>query len=126
VKAAVRDVAAALSREIRLVIARDPGLCQAIGDPDRLLPPITVESMESTDWASATFVGQHHRLELRIDSDGSDPALAVARLSVLLVAAEIELTGHFVAEIAVVGAEIADRSHGHSLSVVVEALTIED
>jgi hypothetical protein len=108
---------------------------------------VFVESAVSEDWASATFVGQRHRIEVRLDpgfdqssstdgtatdagrdaADGAvaDAALmtAVTQIAATIGEAEIDVTGHFVAEIAVVSFE---PRHGGAVQLTFEALTLLD
>ncbi len=133
---------------------------------------IIVEAATSEDWASATYVGQRHWLELRLETvfggdreardsgehasanaethlrnvpeidprfrgdDGSpkcDPApaarqsvgaalaVAAARVGAMIGEAEIEVPGHFVADIAVVASTLLDSG---AVRLTLEALTL--
>lgn len=108
---------------------------------------VVVEAAVSNDWASATFIGQQHWFELRLEPDfaesvnavdmssrrdgggrpiadtGTNAALtaAVARLSAAIGDVEIEMAGSFVADIAVVGTCLLD---GGAVRLTLEALTL--
>lgn len=71
---------------------------------------------ESRAWASATFDGARHRLEL------AGPAAAVAAMLAGLEEREIALAGHFVADVAVTGR----GESGGETAVTIEALTIAE
>lgn len=67
---------------------------------DREKPIMVVESITATDWASATFVGARHDIEVRLDGEPTAVAAAVDRLVSGLPEREIPISGHIVAEIA--------------------------
>lgn len=92
-------------------------LARAGEDRDRIL----LTDLRSTDWQSLTFVGERHRLKLRIAGD--NPQAVARRLGGGLDYAEFEIPGHVVADILVVG-EPRPQSDG-SLALTIEALTIE-
>ncbi len=111
-------------------------------DPTRAVA-VVVEAASSEDWASATFVGERHALEMRLEpafatvgvaEDGAtgaarissstgSPGLmaAVASFAATVGEAEIELPGHFVAEIAVVSFSPLENG---AVSLTIEALTL--
>lgn len=112
---------------------------------------VVVESAISEDWASATFVGERHALELRLEpafatggiaedggpsgarmsgSSGSPAPMraggarlmaSVASFAATVGEAEFELPGHFVAEIAVVSFSPLENG---AVSLTIEALTV--
>ena len=105
---------------------------------------IIVEAAVSEEWASATFVGERHRLELRLEpnfasgtaagqdasNDGSLsglPACAavmntMAELAMRMPEVEIEIPGHFVADMVVIGLS----QHNNAVHLTLEALTLLD
>lgn len=77
----------------------------------------------STDWASITFAGQRHAIELKWTGDTAltDSAAFAGGLDVH----EFHLRGHIVADILV--AERAERREGTpQVQMLIEALTLED
>jgi hypothetical protein len=83
---------------------------------------ILLSEVRSVDWQSLTFVGERHRMELRIIGDRS---LELAeRLTCGIEHAEFTLRGHFVADIAVAGEPRQEPDGG--LTVTIEALTIAE
>ena len=81
----------------------------------------TIEEIRSRSWASATFTGARHELTFRIEGDG---AAAAADLFIKnLEAAEFQLRGHILADIALVAQE---RCNGGWVRISLEALTVED
>jgi len=84
------------------------------------LTTLIVESVFCEDWASATFVGQRHRFDLRLD--GPEASAAAARIAALIGEVEIVVAGHIVAVIAVV----SDAQVGSSHILTLDALTLED
>lgn len=130
-----RDAHAPLIRAIHRIVGVDAGIGAFLPAEDRQTPVSTteakltlvVESASSTPWASATFVGQLHRITLRIEGESVAIAAAQARLSAVLADAEIVVPGHIVAEIALVGATTVRIADGNSrCRMRLDALTIED
>jgi hypothetical protein len=82
----------------------------------------TVEEIRSRSWASATFTGARHELTFRIAGDGAREAADafLANLS----AAEFQLRGHIMADIALLWEERKDGEDGVRISL--EALTVEE
>lgn len=102
-----------------------------IGETDREKPIVVIEDIRSTDWASVTFVGQHHELELRITGEADTVAAAIARLSDDLADHDIPIAGHFIAEIRLfptmaVAASSLEAAGHVSQSLRVEALVLRD
>jgi hypothetical protein len=83
-------------------------------------PRFEVEEMRSRGWASATFTGARHELRFRVEGAGADEA--AARFLGGLEAAEFDLRGHIVADLALVSEE---RRPGFA-RIAVEALTVEE
>ena len=82
----------------------------------------TVQDISSRSWASATFTGARHELTFRIEGDGAKAAADafLANLS----AAEFQLRGHIMADIALLWEERVDGEELVRISL--EALTVED
>jgi len=76
----------------------------------------------STDWQSLTFVGERHEIRFRIP--GPDSKLIAARLLDGLEDAELEVWGHFVADISLADGPF-NREDG-SVELGIEALTVAD
>ena len=83
---------------------------------------ILLTEFRSTDWQSLTFVGERHEIRLRIPAP--DSRVTARRLLDGLEDVEIEVWGHFVADIAVSEGPI-DRADG-SVELGIEALTVAD
>jgi hypothetical protein len=80
-----------------------------------------VEEIRSRSWASATFAGARHELTFRIEGEGAGAA-ADAFLATLT-AAEFDLRGHILADIALVSEERTDEG---LVRISLEGLTVED
>jgi hypothetical protein len=83
---------------------------------------MAIEEIRSRSWASATFAGARHELSFRIEGEGAGAA-ADAFLA-HLEAAEFDLRGHILADIALVSDERRDGEDAARISL--EALTVED
>jgi hypothetical protein len=80
---------------------------------------LIVEEIKSRSWASATFVGAHHELGLRLQGDGAEAAAGqfAARLDVR----QLKLRGHILADIALLASEPTEDG----IRLQLEALTVE-
>lgn len=78
---------------------------------------LAVVRSDATRWASATFNGARHALEL-----AGTASEATERWLADLPDAELAVKGHLVADLKIV----AMTQAGHALSVTLEALTVED
>ena len=83
---------------------------------------ILLTEFRSTDWQSLTFIGEQHRISLRISPP--DAAEATARLVNGLAESEFSIPGHVVADIALAG-EPRHQEDG-SILIEIEALTVEE
>ena len=101
-----RDASTALFRGLR---ANFPGL------------QTSLKEIRSRSWTSATFAGACHALVIRIEGEGAHEA--ANRFLACLDAAEFNLIGHVLAEIAFVAEERRDGEQAATLSL--EALTVE-
>lgn len=94
---------------------------------DREKAMMLIAEIRSADWASATFVGATHAIDLRFEGPAAAVAAAVDRLVAGLADCEIPIAGHIVAEIAVEqGAGWSISNHVISKCLTVNALTIVD
>ena len=92
-------------------------------EEDGVYPAMVIEAASSEAWASATFSGQRHRLELCFR--GGDTARVDALVNALGVA-ELVVPGHVVADIALVEHEMRDGDPVPSHRLVFEVLTVAD
>ena len=79
-----------------------------------------LEEIRSRAWASITFSGARHELAFRLEGEGAEDL--AARFLRGLDAAQFDLRGHILADIALVSEE---RSPGCA-RIRLEALTVED
>ena len=110
------------------VLLRQIGNLVRIEPDDREKPILIVEEARTIDWASLTFVGQRHVLDLRIEGEVADVAAALAQVEAGLADTEFSITGHFLADImAVPGSRQETRRGGHvAQRLRVEALVLKD
>ena len=106
---AMSPAAAALLRSL---------LARAGVDRDRIL----LTEFRSTDWQSLTFIGEQHRIRLRIPAP--DASQIAARLVNNLECDEFSIPGHVVADVALAGEP--ERQEDGSITIVIEALTVEE
>lgn len=127
-----RDAHRPLMAALRQVIGLDEGaaLAARLGTtpPTATTPPLLlIESMGSAPWASATFVGQTHWLDVWLEGHAAAVAATCARLGNELGEAEFAVAGHIVADVAVIAGTpvtlTADQARCH---LRLEILTIED
>lgn len=83
---------------------------------------ILLTEFRSTDWQSLTFIGEQHRIRLRIPSP--DAGEIAARLVNQLGECDFSIPGHVVADIAVDG-DPETRPDG-SVALTIEALTVAE
>lgn len=118
----IGHVATRLLREIEALVR--------IGDNDRQKPSVIVEEIRSTDWASLTFVGQRHALDLRLEGEADAVAAVLTRIVETLAEHEIPIAGHFVADIRIIPGPPRDAScatHGYCCQpMTIEALVLRD
>ncbi len=122
-----------LLRGVRAVIAADswfdPWMSEAPDAASRPSPSpsLVIEDFASEPWASLTFCGMRHRLDIRLSGPAPDVETAYRRLRSLLDEPAIELPGHFVAELQLTQKTEEFYQDGHmGLAVQIEALTIEE
>jgi hypothetical protein len=94
---------------------------------DREKPILIVEEIRSVDWASATFIGARHEIDLRFEGPAAAVAAAADRLVEALPDADIPICGHIVAEIAAAPVNTAKQKVNISAGRLrVNVLTIVD
>lgn len=98
-----------------------------LGNLNRQKAILIVENIRSDDWASATFVGATHALELRIEGAAQTVAAAAAALHDGLAECDIPIAGHIAAEVEVILGKYTNIIDNMiSISLTVNALTIID
>jgi hypothetical protein len=80
---------------------------------------VALDPPASRPWASITFSGERHRLDLRLS--GTDAGKAADAFLDGLSEREFDLRGHVLADVALVG----DVRDGDSVCLTLEALTVE-
>jgi len=83
---------------------------------------ILLTEFRSTDWQSLTFIGEQHRIRLRIP--GPAAAEIAARLVNGIEEADMAVPGHVLADIALAGEP--ERRPDGSILIELEALTVEE
>lgn len=83
---------------------------------------ILLTTVQSVDWQSLTFVGERHRIILRVT--GADAQDVTGRITAGIGEAEFHVPGHIVADVVIVGKPLRDGDG--SVSVELEALTIAE
>lgn len=122
-KPLLRGAQGPLLLAIRRRLADDDEYGRLTGVSTRELPQMIVESAEISDWTSATFVGQQHRLAVRLVTDAAVPQAACDRIARLAVPESIELARHIVVEL---GCGAFVITAGQGISFVVTATTLDD
>ena len=114
-----------LVRTIGAMVAAATGA--AGGGDSAAEPRLIIEGLSAREWASVTFNGALHRLDLRLEGPAQAVRTALATLARDLPTRDIPLPGHFVAEIALTP---GDPSHGDDAIMAmpfrVNALVLED
>jgi 3,4-dihydroxy-2-butanone 4-phosphate synthase len=82
---------------------------------------ILLTEFRSTDWQSLTFIGEQHKIRLRIPAP--DAQETVARLVNGIEDSEFSVPGHVVADIALAGEP--ERGDDGSVTLAIEALTVQ-
>ena len=116
---------AALLRAVRMVVgdAADGAAGRATDDT----PLLAVSAFESEPWASLTFSGARHRLEVRLEGRAAQVREARARLAASLAEMDLTIPGQFLADSELVDAGCIRLEHGCiSLNLRLMALTIEE
>jgi len=83
---------------------------------------ILLTEFRSTDWQSLTFIGEQHRIRLRIPAPGAADVAALLVNGIEL--EEFSVPGHVVADVAL-AAEPEHQEDG-SITLAIEALTVEE
>jgi hypothetical protein len=96
-------------------------------DPAGATPLLVIEELLEEPWASLTFSGTRHRLDLRLDGAAQAIERAMAGLACWADDACPLLAGHFLAEVQVTETAREVGEGGRmSLCLRLEALTIEE
>lgn len=90
---------------------------------ERNLPGLRLEGLRSESWASVTFSGHRHHLDLVVGV-AREPALN--NLISTLSTAELVVPGHFVADVSLIAREWRQTGEGRRVCLSFEILTIED
>lgn len=110
-------------RAVRKLVAASCAADTASGAGE---PRLVIECIETIDWASVTFVGKRHMLDLRLEGAGEAVTRAVERLAADLPEVDVEGAGWFLADAGLDNFEVV---LDHSVAVArirVAALTIEE
>lgn len=83
---------------------------------------VRAEALGQNDWASVTFSGAQHRLLIILDGPGA--AGAAADFLAVMTEVELPITGHIVADVALLADARSDS--GDHAWLELEVLTIED
>jgi hypothetical protein len=98
-----------------------------VDSDDREKPIMVIGEIRTTDWASATFVGARHEIDVRLDGEPGAIAAAVDRLTSRLPERDIPISGHIVAEIAVTPVNTSKQKVNIGVCrLIVNVLTITD
>lgn len=121
------DAHVRLLRAMRGAIAADSWFDPWLGDPVATGPSLVIEEFSSEPWASLTFVGMRHRIDIRLRGVREDVENAYDRLRALMTEPDLNLSGHFLAEIEMVDARGEIRGDDSmEMALRYEALTIEE
>lgn len=111
---------------VTAALLRAVATCGGLSASDRQKPIMVVENIVSTDWASATFVGATHVLDLRFEGRASDIADAFGAFE-SLAEREIAIPGIIVAElVATPGPTQSMADNMIAKTLTVNVLTIID
>jgi hypothetical protein len=90
-------------------------------------PSLVIEDFTSEPWASLTFSGMRHAIDIRLSGPHADVEAAYDRLRALMTEPDIPIPGHFLAEMELVHTEAGLGPDGTMvMELRYEALTIED
>ena len=134
-RASLTDAHVRLLRGIRRALAADSLLAGWLDQPlDHRAEPqpapcsgLVIENFHSEPWASLTFTGMRHRLDVRLCGAEGQVVAAHQRLKQVMDDPPLDLPGHFLAGIEVIDSlgEV-DADGRMDLRVRIEALTIEE
>ncbi len=94
--------------------------------PRPLFPLLALEGVTTMPWASATFDGARHRLDLRLHGDAADIGDALDRLVDGLADHEFDLPGQIVASARLVRLSVDPDPAVVAVALTVEVLTVMD
>lgn len=121
----INEAHGALLRGLRRLMLADPMLAPLMS-ADGHLPRVTVQGLASEPWASATFTGHRHRLDLKLRGLAGELERVRERLWRRLRDADIAMRGHVLIELSLASAETRIEQDGEICCLTFEALTIED
>ena len=87
---------------------------------DRQKPILVIEEIRIVDWASATFIGARHEIDVRLEGPQPGTDNAVERLVQGIAERDIVIAGHIVAEI---GVSLVEQSKA-IVNLSVQSLTV--
>ncbi len=120
----INDGHGALLRGLRRLMESDALLAPLLAD--RQIPSLTVEGLHSEPWASATFTGQRHKLDLKLRGEGTQLEAARERLVAQLGEADLDLRGHVLVDLSLAEATTCSEAGEAFCRLSFEALTVED
>mgnify|MGYP005816549489 CR=1 FL=1 len=121
------DAHVRLLRAMRQAIAADRWFDPWLGDAGGAGPALVIEDFSSEPWASLTFTGMRHRIDIRLEGRQVEVEAAYDRLRALMTEPDLELAGHFLAEIELSFTRGEVREDGSmAMTLCYEALTIEE
>ncbi len=90
-------------------------------------PSLVIEDFASEPWASLTFKGMRHSLAIRLHGAVDAVESAYDRLEALMTEPDLQLPGHFLAELELIESNGEIHQNGQmTLGIQFEALTIEE
>lgn len=135
-RALLTDAHVRLLRAVRETISADPwfdgwapqALADAASSSEAFgVQRLVIEDFASEPWASLTFSGMRHSLAIRLHGTQTAVESAYDRLEALLTEPDLDLPGHFLAEMELVESNGEIHPDGSmSLGIQFDALTIEE
>ncbi len=113
---------------VRKQLASDAMLAGLLLADEHQPPRLSVSLLETRPWASATFNGAHHHLEMALHNDGplQQSAPATDRIISALHDADLMLNGYALIDFQFAGAETKLDDGGSSCRLHFDALTLSD
>jgi len=98
---------------------------ETVADATTAAVQLVIEEIGSKDWASATFVGQLHRVEARLEGEAGAVGAALLRVRDGIAECDAGTGAQFIAEAALVSAAIESLNGRGVARIVIDALTLE-
>ncbi len=113
---------------VRTQLANDAVLAGLLLADDGHSPQLSVSLLETKPWASATFNGAHHHLEMALNGEGpkSLTVQATDRIILALHDADMTLNGYALIDFQFAGAETKIDEDGSCCRLHFDALTLSD